>query len=715
MPLARLCLWLALALLLAVQGLSLAAQVGAPDWIPYNGYFQNINPVQRLCAGQWPGRDFDSYLGLGIPWIAWPAARLSGCSPAAIDAAYHLVARLALVLLAAAAAWSAGLRGRASLALFGLAFLAQADLGGILPLLGVPSPPLLTPAVSLFGIRVFLPLLLVVAAAALLPRLPAPAAWALGGAAAAAAALLAPDSGATALAGIAAALIALHGARHGLAPVRFAAGTAAAAGACVLVLALGALLLTGGAPGAWLRWLIGDFLPAQGWLYSYDPEAAAGSWTAPLAHPGTILLAVLAVLAARLPGAAVPAVAGLAVGALAAGWIPYIGGMQNERYLAAIDLVAVLLAAAIAVRSVSAGVARAAAAGLLAMAVASAVLLVPGTLARLQGGPDHGPTPWGGAASRAWTPLWEIAERIRAEGGPLVSLYRGPLDLAVGTPHARRQDFLIHAFSSEAREAWRRDVAAAAWVVTLSPDHAFLGRWKERVFWDVMRIIYLRHAPVADVAPLRVWRARPTPLTPDGRPAACAIDADGALRIRSEDATVPYLAEVVVEIPPARAPMAAESSPAVPAMTVAGTYGLDPALRRHRIVVELAPGETTTVRILDRARPVVPTACAATLFLPRAEIVPPRAAAEETAYLARETRRPHRNPDLQIRISLRTTDPSDPLPSPGDRLDACPDNPIRFVQWHRAGIANVVLAEQTPCLGSDAPRTVRLLPPKDPR
>ena len=332
-------LWLLLALMLGIQAIQVVGQVMAPSWIPYNGYFQNANPVERLCLGQWPARDFDPYLGLGTPWLAWALSPLFGCDPQGTDAAYQLLTRLLLAAAFAGIGWAAGLRGCTTLILFGGLMLVQSDIGGLLPLLDVPTLQILNPAVSLFGIRVAVPLLLVVLAAIILSRRPGPFGWALAGSAAALAALLAPDSGAAALAGMAALLLADHGRRHRLAIRPIFLGAAAAVGAYAVVLAVGAFALTGGRPDLWLDWLLGPMRTTQGWIFSTDPDAVADAWRLPLRHPSSILLVLLAFLLAQRGNTRPAALAGVAAAALAAAWVPYLGGMQNERYLSAIDLV----------------------------------------------------------------------------------------------------------------------------------------------------------------------------------------------------------------------------------------------------------------------------------------------------------------------------------------------------------------------------------------
>jgi hypothetical protein len=712
----RCLLWTSVVPLAVVQAVHLAERISYPSWIPYNGYFQNANPVERMCAGQWPGRDFDPYLGLATPWLAWPAAALTTCDPQTIDLIYNLLTHGLLLLLLGAIGWALGLRGRVSVVLFALACLVQTALGGLFPYLNVRTGMLYSPAVSLFGIRVAVPLLLVLAVAAILPRLQGrmrPLGWGTAGAAAGAAALLAPDSGATALLGLAAALLAWELLGGAFRPVRLLAGAAVAAVSCAAVLGIGAYALTGGKPAAWIFWLLYKMLPTQGWLFSYDPQAVATSWTAPLTHPPTILLLSLAALLWRTGSVHREAVTGVVAAALSAGWIPYLGGMQNERYLEAIEIVLVAFATAGAVLLLATArpaIRQWSAVGALLVFLANSLLMLPSALG-LYRAPTI-PDPWGGNSHTSWERLWTLGERIRTEGGTLVSLYYGPLDRAAGNPPARRQDYIIHAFGSDDVEAWRLAVAQAGWISTLSPDAISFGRWLERVFWPVLRTTYLVHAPVEDMATLRIWKAREIPLRPDGADVACTISADGTIRLSSEGLNEPFLAEISFSIPPGGEPIAVERSSVIPERTPAGSYALNPSLGHHTLPVDLVPGEETTLRIYDKRRLVLPRDCSASLFLPRSRLSPPAGPIPEGPQIVREW--PLRLPDggTSWQINLRPENPSDRIPLPGEALAACPDNPIRHVQWIRENLVTVVLrdSESRRCFSDLKVHRTTLLP-----
>mgnify|MGYP005850028939 CR=1 FL=1 len=716
MRLVRPLLWLLLACLLGIQAVQVVGQVMNPSWIPYNGYFQNANPVERLCLGQWPGRDFDPYLGLGTPWLAWALSPIFGCDPQGTDAAYQLLTRILLAAALAGIGWAAGLQGRGTLVLFSGLMLAQAGFGGLLPLIGVPTLQILNPAASLFGIRVATPLLLVVLAAAALSRLPGHRGWAITGGAAALAALLAPDSGAAALAGIAALLLVDHWHRHRLALRPLLLGAAAAASAYAAVLALGGLLLTGGRLDLWLGWLLWEMRTAQGWIFSYDPDALAAAWHRPLRHPASILLVLLAILLARHNDARPVALAGVATAALVAAWVPYLGGMQNERYLSAVELVLATLAAAATVRLLSTERIRAIAA-LAGVAVTLPISLLVLPIAIAPWKADSVPTPWGGRSHPSWQPLWDIGAEMRAAGGHLVSLYRGPLARASGTPPTGRQDYLIHAFRAKDLESWRQAVAEARWVVTLAPEAILFGRWMERVYWPVLREAYLGHIPHRDVGPLRLWNTRPARLTPDGRAVACRIGEDGILRLSADGVLEPFLAEIHVEIPSAAAPMAVERSPAILSHTPAGSYALPPGRTRHVLPVDLVPGAETTVEIRNGPGRLLPSACAATLFLPRARLAPPPGPTPDGPHQAQLRTWTRLDGTSRHGLLLTAEDPMARPPRAGERIDACPHLAIRHVQWTRENSTFLVLEDDrtAECLSDRARATVRLLPPESPR
>ncbi|MEM7736668.1 MAG: hypothetical protein AAF267_12855 [Deinococcota bacterium] len=60
-------------------------------FFPLNGSFQTYNPLRRILAGELPGRDFQTYLGLGTTYTMYAVFRLFGSDLAASEAATHLL------------------------------------------------------------------------------------------------------------------------------------------------------------------------------------------------------------------------------------------------------------------------------------------------------------------------------------------------------------------------------------------------------------------------------------------------------------------------------------------------------------------------------------------------------------------------------------------------------------------------------------------------
>jgi hypothetical protein len=390
--------------------------------------------------------------------------------------------------------------------------------------------------------------------------------------------------------------------------------------------------------------------------------------------------------------------------------------MPNPRYLVGIDLALVVLATAGAVRLLPSERWRTAAAiAAASMAATVGTLMLPVALEPWSA--ETVATPWGGRSHPSWQPLWEEGAWMRAEGGTLVSLYRGPLARAAGIPPTGRQDYLIHAFDGNAQDAWRRAAADAAWADTLAPEAITFGRWLERVHWPVLREIYLHHQPFRDVGPMRLWRRRAQALQADGRPVACAVREDGRVRLFSDGIREPFLAEVRLTVTPRGKPMAVERSSAIPEHTIAGSYALRPDQDMHVVPADLVPGEETTLEIRSGPERLRPDACDAVLFLPRAVLAPPPTATPDGTYQALPATTRWPDGTRRHRLTLVAAEPLVRLPHPGERLDACPHLPIRHVQWNRENLVTLVLANDhaEACLPGQEAVTVRLLPPESPR
>ena len=69
------------------------------DFIPYNGTFQNFNPVRRFLAGQIPYRDFQDYLGIGHLYFGSFVTKLYGGNYRASLQAFSFLSFLGLAMI----------------------------------------------------------------------------------------------------------------------------------------------------------------------------------------------------------------------------------------------------------------------------------------------------------------------------------------------------------------------------------------------------------------------------------------------------------------------------------------------------------------------------------------------------------------------------------------------------------------------------------------
>jgi hypothetical protein len=67
--------------------------------LPLNGAFQLFNPLRRMAEGQVPGRDFQFFHGLGIPYLHYPLFRLLGGDLFASEMARKLVSPLLFLVI----------------------------------------------------------------------------------------------------------------------------------------------------------------------------------------------------------------------------------------------------------------------------------------------------------------------------------------------------------------------------------------------------------------------------------------------------------------------------------------------------------------------------------------------------------------------------------------------------------------------------------------
>ncbi len=88
-------LWVSFAFVVVYQVLASIKFVSPYDGGIVDGPFQLYNWLRRLDAGQIPGRDFNVFHGIGIPYLHWPLYRLLGGDFLASELSRQLICRLA--------------------------------------------------------------------------------------------------------------------------------------------------------------------------------------------------------------------------------------------------------------------------------------------------------------------------------------------------------------------------------------------------------------------------------------------------------------------------------------------------------------------------------------------------------------------------------------------------------------------------------------------
>lgn len=538
------------------------------DYLPFNGTFQNFNPLRRMAAGEVPGRDFTIYLGFGPTLAAWPLFKILGSDYSASNMAHSAMAHLSwwgclwtLLVL--------GGLGRAKAAVFSsLALLWFLRFSPPLSVLTLPFTSLLWSSDSAMGLRSALAPFSIGLAVLLRLRRPALFESSPGGAVLGALAglgvLWSNDYGpATALGAAGFALLAPVAApaaarlplRAQL--VRFSAFLAAAAAApCAFLWAW----LGGAGALDWAKENYRDIASAQDWFYLnvfehkvYEldqivwPEFILASLFSVLylsllaaRRRDPKLLALAAILGASFLGAYVPSLAGT-------GQVRYFAGLLRTAYVA---LPVCVLYAALpvlprvrlpsflggALRAAGFAFAAAAAAGCAALAFPLAADTSSGWFPRLRA-PSVAPVEareLGGGASILFSRLVEKAREIRAKSdaaglGPkerVFSTYSTGFDVVAGAFQPTRSDYVIHAMGKDRSLAYAAAAGsgAAPWATTLNPEIVGWEPWIEREAWAAHRGLFLAYEPVEDFGPTRLWRRRPSPLVPLGDRLSCRIE-----------------------------------------------------------------------------------------------------------------------------------------------------------------------------------------------
>ena len=268
-----------------------------------DGAFQTASGLYRLKDGQWPGRDFMPYLGVGPLLALMPFFLAGGGDLAASVAAAHLLTQSCAVL-AVAVLWHLVFAPRRAIASLAAAVVLVVGGQALPPLLGAGIPSwfdfALRPGNSLRPVRSALPYLLalgVLAASPLQgPRWARwqPAAW---GALAGACVLWSNDYAYTTglLFCVMAAMAGWRGGKRSRRALVFALAAAGMAAAAMLA-------ATAGHPLALLRYNFVDVAGDQWWIFApYDAEARVFGWAdlpRVLLYDTRFALAVLALVAA---------------------------------------------------------------------------------------------------------------------------------------------------------------------------------------------------------------------------------------------------------------------------------------------------------------------------------------------------------------------------------------------------------------------------------
>lgn len=535
------------------------------DFHPINGSFQTFDPIRRLQEGQWPGRDFDAYLGLGPVHATRIATAVFGGTFHASLVSTVVLCSLLHALLVGALARLAGASRLASVWCASIGF----TLGLALNTRWLPDAaiawmrtvfwPVAAPGNSLLGVRAFAPLVAigVLAFAIRFARAGDAGRWRVAGAwVGAAAGVVLPWSNDY---GPVTWLLVLVGAVV-FAPRACVAGRRVAFAALafttsLVVAACVATIATGGAPLAWLDYNLAGVAHDQAWYYHMlDSERSLptlGVRPYVVGGVGTIAWWWLARRSGRLgdAGIAIYVAATFAAAALASRASP------SERYFEPLHH---LLWVASTVRIVIAAwetlrrranertcrvVGRVATAsfGVICVGAASLpthrLLLTPhGDETSVRFGvevPEAGGTMPGRLDKIVWT-----ADRIREEcdrdrvpsDRRLVSTYVTMLDLLTHSFGPSGDDYLIHALGHERRARFveRLHALEPRFVTTIRDDFTPYERWLRKQNWGAYAEILEHYDPWDRLPYAVVWHRRDTPRPASDRTVAIARGAPDA-------------------------------------------------------------------------------------------------------------------------------------------------------------------------------------------
>lgn len=548
------------------------------DYSPINGRFQDFDPVRRLAAGQWIGRDFDVYLGIGPTYALRAAMFVFGDSFRASLFASHLLSAgsyaLTLFVLArlCGARWLGAVllaASATSLALGDVPEWVPASLrvahGDFVDALFTPgnSSQYLRAAAPLAAVLAYLGARRVLARERVLAWLARRGVGPLGaralacGAVSGAALIWSNDYGPpTAAAFFCGAVFAdaeLRGQRRAF----FFRAAPAACASAVLILALA----TGGAPGEWLAYNLRGVAADQRWAFylrvvEESASAALDVWLL----AGVAIVFVFAVRSATgRARAGEPWLLVFTGATLAAAFLTTRASAQT-RY--ALPLVRVLLVAAPYLTFVALdalwlrlGSAHTRESARRLLGAAGVVLA---TFVLVAQTPLHAARLWpvsdralladsealridvaelGGPAAASLDKLVALGQRIRAEaeraGVPrekrLFATYATGLTVVADALQPTRTDYIIHALGAERRAGYVADFVAAEplYVATQRGPYADWELWARKHYWEFYRELYRNYDACDSSLEHLLWRRRDTPRAPASFDVHCTPGAAG--------------------------------------------------------------------------------------------------------------------------------------------------------------------------------------------
>lgn len=535
--------WAALAGVFAVlAGLRGALLLHAHSLNSLDGALQTWFAADNFARGEALGTAFQSYLGITMVLALLPVFIAGGKTLFASTLAAYTLVLAGAFATAYACAWlirpiPARVRWQAALMLMFLFYYAGPMAGAVS---GIAWPATLDPGVSLRPLRGALPFFVlpffVVLARQVLLEGRALAGGGVLGLVAGAGLLWSNDAGIPLGLALTAALALALWERPALLArtlAGFAAGAAASAGAILLV-------VTQGAPGAWLAYNFRDLADDQFWFFAPWERATRILSPAdlpnilahadPLAALSLVSLALCTAFAAvqRLRGRSAPvrgsAFVFMGASVIGAALVPQIGGHVGPEYNGitfVLGVCAPLIVAPAGVWRRMAGVLRLASPRQIAVLSSLAALAMVGTeAARLAASPARAErTVYDPALgffvtleyAKDLAAMRKLAEAWDRAGIPpnrrLLSVYTSPLDIAAEVRSPADVGSLIHALGPEKRAAYtalvaRREVAA---VTTIAPDYSGWEGWLTRASWPFFRALRENYTPLARNGQQVLW------------------------------------------------------------------------------------------------------------------------------------------------------------------------------------------------------------------